>query len=83
VLCVQVPDDVYDSELSRFHGMLDALRAAGESRAAQELENDSPLKHVVSMAGGTSISTVGHSAGTVGCLRRQIPRLQLWQGCSA
>lgn len=46
---MQVPDDVYDSELSRFQGMLDALRAAGEARAAQELENDSPLKQVVSM----------------------------------
>lgn len=46
---LQVPDDVYDSELSRFQGMLDALRAAGDTQAAQELENDSPLKHVVSM----------------------------------
>jgi hypothetical protein len=45
---VQVPDDVYDSELSRFEGMLGALRTAGESRVAHELENDSPLKHVVS-----------------------------------
>jgi len=44
---VQVPDGVYDSELVRFQGMLDNLRSSGDSRLAEELENDSPLKQVV------------------------------------
>jgi hypothetical protein len=45
---VQVPDDVYDSELTRFEQQLDALRAAGNAALAQELGNNSPLKQVVS-----------------------------------
>lgn len=45
---VQVPDGVYDSELSRFQSLLGSLRAAGGMHLAQELEDASPLKQVVS-----------------------------------
>lgn len=48
VLCNQVADGVYDSELARFQGILQDIRAAGSTRAAEELENNSPLKKVVS-----------------------------------
>jgi hypothetical protein len=44
----QVPDDVYDSELSRFQSLLGSLRSAGDMHTAQELEDASPLKQVVS-----------------------------------
>jgi hypothetical protein len=44
----QVPDGVYDSELSRFQSLLASLRAAGDVHLAQELEDASPLKQVVS-----------------------------------
>lgn len=43
-----MPDGVYDSELSRFASLLDALRAGGLDSTAQELESSSPLKQVVS-----------------------------------
>lgn len=51
MLCcaMQVPDDVYDSELTRFEYELDALKAYGQRALAEELENNSPLKQVVSL----------------------------------
>jgi hypothetical protein len=53
---LQVPDDVYDSELARFAGLVNSLKASGVA-GARELEENSPLKKVVSASSAVCVSS--------------------------